>query len=121
MIADPDTGDALLPSVVALLPNREFRVGQAAASIEDQNHDATVVRSVKRYMGLGSNDLTIEDRQRYQFVDQTGSIVRFQIGDRSYTPPEISAEILRALKKRAEAALRRESRARRHHRPCILQ
>ncbi len=105
VIADPGTGDMLLPSVVTLLPDREVRVGQAAVSIESQSHDATVVRSVKRYMGLGSNDLTSEDRRRYQFVEQTGSVVRFQIGDRSYTPPEISAEILRALKHRAEAAL----------------
>jgi molecular chaperone DnaK (HSP70) len=64
-----------------------------------------VVRSVKRYMGRGGDELAEEDRRRYTFTDLSGSVVRFQVGSRTYTPPQISAEILRALKARAEAAL----------------
>ncbi len=69
-----------------------------------------MVRSVKRYMGLGGGELAAEDRQRYTFADLSGPVVRFQVGKRVYTPPQISAEILRALKTRAEAALKEEVR-----------
>jgi molecular chaperone DnaK (HSP70) len=64
-----------------------------------------VVRSVKRYMGRGGSELADEDRRRYTFTDVSGPVVRFQVGSRTYTPPQISAEILRALKLRAETAL----------------
>ena len=67
-----------------------------------------VVRSVKRYMGRGGDELADEDRRRYTFADLSGPVVRFQVGSRTYTPPQISAEILRALKRRAEAALNGE-------------
>jgi Fe-S protein assembly chaperone HscA len=105
VIADSTSGATLLPSVVAISPDGSIAVGQAAVAAEGNTEDAVVVRSVKRYMGLGSSDLQDEDRQRYRFTESSGPIVRFQIGARSYTPPEISAEILRALKNRAEAAL----------------
>ncbi|MFZ0889663.1 MAG: Fe-S protein assembly chaperone HscA, partial [Candidatus Binataceae bacterium] len=67
-----------------------------------------VVRSVKRYMGLGGEELAPEDRRRYTFADLNGPVVRFRAGKRVYTPPQISAGILRALKARAEAALGEE-------------
>src|SRR6185437_6624218 len=63
-----------------------------------------VVRSVKRYMGLGGDEVAAEDRHRYSFADFTGPVVRFAIGKRTFTPSQISAEILRALKARAQAA-----------------
>jgi len=121
VIADPDSGDALLPSVVALAPDGAIAVGDRAIAIEPHLGDerdgrvgaagspggeaGMVVRSVKRYMGLGGGELAPEDRHRYTFTDLAGPVVRFLVGKRVYTPPQISAEILKALKQRAEAAL----------------
>jgi Fe-S protein assembly chaperone HscA len=121
VIADAVTGNALLPSVVALAPDGKVLVGDEAIAIEPHlsverdgrvsavdfpgGASGAVVRSVKRYMGRGGSELADEDRRRYTFTDVSGPVVRFQVGSRIYTPPQISAEILRALKLRAEAAL----------------
>src|ERR1700719_4210776 len=121
VIADPANGNALLPSVVALAPDGKVFVGDEAIAMEPHltverngrvavvdfhaGEKGAVVRSVKRYMGRGGSDLADEDRRRYTFTDLSGPVVRFQVGSRTYTPPQISAEILRALKVRAEAAL----------------
>src|SRR5260370_41797665 len=56
-------------------------------------------------MRLGGDEVAAEERARYTFADLSGPIVRFQVGKRVYTPPQISAEILKALKSRAESAL----------------
>jgi Fe-S protein assembly chaperone HscA len=120
VIADA-SGKELLPSVVALAPDGKVFVGDEAIAMEPHlsverdgrvsavdfpgGETGAVVRSVKRYMGLGGAELADEDRRRYTFTDLSGPVVRFQVGSRTYTPPQISAEILRALKNRAEAAL----------------
>ena len=114
VIADPVTGNRLLPSVVAIRPDGSLIVGDAAIALEpradaSQRLNATespiVVRSVKRYMGLGGADLAPEDRERYAFADTDAPVVRFRAAGREFTPPELSAEILRELKRRAESAL----------------
>jgi Fe-S protein assembly chaperone HscA len=121
VIADPVSGNALLPSVVALAPDGKVFVGDEAIAMEPHlslerdgrvsavgfpgGEFGAVVRSVKRYMGRGGTELADEDRRRYTFTDLTGAVVKFQVGSRTYTPPQISAEILRALKARAEAVL----------------
>jgi Fe-S protein assembly chaperone HscA len=121
VIADAATGNALLPSVVALAPDGKILVGDEAIAMEPHlnverdgrvsavdfpnGEEGAVVRSVKRYMGRGGSELAAEDRRRYTFTDVSGPVVRFQVGSRVYTPPQISAEILRALKTRAEVAL----------------
>jgi len=121
VIPDPRTRQTLLPSVVAITPDGEVAVGDEAIrmephlSVERDGHIATVdfpgggegvvIRSVKRYMGLGGADLDPEDRRRYSFTDASGPVVRFKVGARDYTPPQISAEILKALKRRAEEVL----------------
>jgi molecular chaperone DnaK len=119
VIADPATGNALLPSVVALLPDGSVEVGDRAVALEphlgshsdsrlsddNQKEAGTVIRSIKRYMGLGGNELAPEDRRRHNFVALDGPVVRFKAGSRTWTPPQISAEILKTLKYRAEAAL----------------
>ncbi len=120
VIADPESGNPLLPSVVALAPDGSVAVGEKAIELEPHfnverdgqicavglagGEHGAVVRSVKRYMGLGGQELAPEDCHRYAFTDLSGPVVRFQVGSRTYTPPQISAEILRALKNWAEAA-----------------
>ncbi len=121
VLADPKTGATILPSVVAIAPDGEVHVGDEAIAVEprlalknDGEIHATgfsggdlgvVIRSVKRYIGLGSAELAPEDQARYAFTDLTGPVARFKVDKRSYTPSQVSAEILRALKHRAEAAL----------------
>jgi Fe-S protein assembly chaperone HscA len=121
VIADPQTGQTLLESVVALAPDGAVHVGRDAAEMEphlSREHDGrvsavgfpggeygAVIRSVKRYMGVGGEEVAPEERARYAFADLSGPVVRFRIGKRAFTPPQISAEILNALKRRAERAL----------------
>src|SRR5271163_4113174 len=121
VLADPKTGATILPSVVAIAPEGEVYVGDQAIEVEPRlalKNDGVihatgfsggdmgaVIRSVKRYMGLGSSEIAPADQARYTFADLTGPVVRFQVARRAYTASQISAEILRALKQRAETAL----------------
>ncbi|MGO9451617.1 MAG: Fe-S protein assembly chaperone HscA [Candidatus Binataceae bacterium] len=121
VIADARTGETLLESVVAIAPDGVVHTGSAAIEMEPHlsvekdgrvsavgfpgGEYGAVIRSVKRYMGLGGAEVAPEDRARYRFADLSGPVVRFQIGKRTFTPPQISAEILKALKDRAERAL----------------
>jgi molecular chaperone DnaK len=116
-----ENGSALLPSVVAIAPDGAVTVGERAIEMEPHltverdgrvsavgfagGEYGAVIRSVKRYMGLGGDEIAPEDRARYTFADLSGPVVRFQIGKRVFTPSQISAEILRALKSGAERAL----------------
>ena len=109
VLTDTHTDSGLLPSVVSFLPDGTPLVG-ARAVLREAAHPLTTLRSVKRFMGLGMEHVSDEDRRRYAFVADDGeqenqAIVRFAVHDRSYTPPEISAAILRDLRQRAEAAL----------------
>ena len=70
----------------------------------------TTIASVKRFMGLGMEHVTAADREHYAFADRRADIVRFQIHDRTYTPPEISALILKELKRRVAVVLGEEVR-----------
>ena len=112
VIADPASGSRLVPSVVAIMPDGSLLAGEAAIALEtssdgDSNGGANpiIVRSVKRYMGLGAADLDPEDRGRHAFADLEGPVVRFKAARRDFTPPELAAEILRELKRRAESAI----------------
>jgi molecular chaperone DnaK len=109
VLHDPSSGEALLPSVVAIAEDGKLAVGTAAVEFEtSRDGRAQVIRSVKRYMGLGRDDLAAEDLRRYSFADTSGPVVRFQTGEQILTPSQISAEILRELKRRAEGALEGE-------------
>jgi len=104
VIADPTSGDPLLPSVVAFLTNGQIEVGQEAkALLADQ--PLTTIQSVKRFMGLGMEHVNVEDRRRYRFADE-GGVVRFALPGHPYTAPEVSAFILRALRDRAAVYLK---------------
>ena len=104
VIPDAQTGDPLLPSVVAFLSDGQIEVGQnAKALLADQ--PLTTIQSVKRFMGLGMEHVSTEDHRRYRFADEAG-IVRFALPSHPYTAPEVSAFILRALRDRAEASLK---------------
>ncbi|HEV2169663.1 MAG TPA: Fe-S protein assembly chaperone HscA, partial [Candidatus Binatus sp.] len=121
VLAVGENGSGLVPSVVAIAPDGQVTVGERAIQMEPHltverdgrvsavgfagGEYGAVIRSVKRYMGLGGAEVAAEDRARYTFADLSGPVVRFQIGKRVFTPPQISAEILRTLKDGAERAL----------------
>ncbi len=103
VLPDPETGAALLPSAVAFLPGGEVIVGARAKALAGERPLDTIL-SVKRFMGLGLEHVSAEDRRRYRFAGGAG-VVRLVVEGREVTPPEVSAHILRELKRWAEAVL----------------
>ena len=99
----PDaSGRVLLPSVVHYPADGAPRIGQIAWDGAAEDPRNTVV-SVKRYMGRGLADAT-RHPSPYEFVDAPGMVrIRTVSGERS--PVEVSAEILKALRERAEQTL----------------
>ena len=105
-IADCDQ-EILLPSVVSYLENGEVLVGRGAEARALENPKETIV-SVKRFMGRGANDPETRRLGPYAFVDAKegeANVVRFRVRGRELTPVEVSADILRALKRLAEDEL----------------
>jgi molecular chaperone HscA len=98
-------GRPLLPSAVHYALDGSIEVGSRARALAPA-HPADTILSVKRFMGRGPADVRPEDRAIYHF-DETGSVVKLSLnhGKRSVTPIEVSAEILRALRRRAAEAL----------------
>ena len=101
-------GSALLPSIVSLNDDGSFTTGVAARRLLIDRPDRTVY-SVKRLMGRGVEDVRDELRLfPFQIASGSEQVIRLQLGDRQLTPPEISAQVLRELKRRAEAFLGEE-------------
>src|SRR2546421_2965708 len=102
VIRDAD-GDALVPSVVSVGGDGTVSVGRDAQRrlLTDAGRTAY---SIKRFMGKGREDVQ-HDAEHFPFrvSGDAGSVVRIGLGDREFTPPEISAFVLRELKHRAEA------------------
>ena len=96
------------PSIVAFTKNGERLVGQTAKRQAVTNPKQTIF-SIKRFMGC-KYDEVIEDTKRvpYELVKAANGDAHIQIGDKSYSPPEISAMILQKLKADAEAYLGEE-------------
>jgi len=102
VVLPDEDGRPLVPSVVRYAPDG-VQVGYDAMAQQAIDPANTVV-SVKRLMGRGLGDLGDAHRYPYRFVDTPGML---RIGTRAgvKSPVEISAEILRALRARGEAAL----------------
>ncbi|GIW54280.1 MAG: chaperone protein DnaK [Nitrospiraceae bacterium] len=96
-------GRTLVPSVVALTDNGLI-VGDPAKECLIRNPERTIY-SVKRFMGKGLADVREELAYFPYALHEQGGVIRIQIGDKSYSPPQISAMILKDLKQRAEAYL----------------
>ncbi len=100
----PDAnGRPLLPSVVRYLNGGKTEVGYAAQARQAEDPKNTIV-SVKRFMGRGLKDVAHVESTPYDFVDAPGMVqVRTAAGVKS--PVEVSADILRVLRERAELSL----------------
>ncbi len=96
-----DEGRPLLPSAVHYAMDGSIEVGLSARRRAPERPVDTVL-SVKRFMGRGPGDIRPEDRGIYHF-DETGSVVKIAVnhGKRAVSAVEVSAEILRVLKRRA--------------------
>jgi molecular chaperone DnaK len=105
-------GDTLFPSVVAISKSGERLVGQIARRQAIVNPENTIY-SIKRFMGRKwgeppGRELPVEDdakRKTYKVTEGPDKEVRVVMGEKEYSPPEISAMILQKLKTDAEAYL----------------
>src|ERR1700676_2601462 len=96
-------GETLCPSVVSLDPDGSIIVGEPARRRLLTQSDRTIY-SVKRLMGRGVADIQNELKLFPFRIDKSSKyVIRVMLGDRVFTPPEISAFILRELKNWAEA------------------
>lgn len=98
-------GSRLTPSVVAFTKNQEILVGGPAKRQAITNPENTVY-SIKRFMGRRYHEVTEEMKMvPYKVIEASNQDARVKIGDKIYSPPEISAMILRKLKEDAESYL----------------
>ena len=98
-------GARLTPSVVAFTDKGERLVGDPAKRQAVTNSRRTVY-SIKRFMGRRHNEVQSEEKLvPYKIVGGPNELVKVEIDGKDYTPPEISAMILRKLKEAAEAYL----------------
>ncbi len=103
VVLSDELGRPLLPSVVRYRADAEPEVGygaQAAQVLDPRN----VIASAKRFMGRGLADIAHRESLAYDFEDAPG-MVRLNTVAGSKSPVEVSADILRSLRLRAEAAL----------------
>jgi len=94
-------GRTLVPSVVAMMDN-SLIVGDSAKEHLVRNPERTIY-SVKRFMGKGLEDVAEELKYFPYRLTEQGGVIRIKIGEKTYSPPQISAMILKELKHRAEA------------------
>ena len=103
VVLHDEQGRALLPSVVRYLTGGGTEVGYAAQSQQSRDPHNTIV-SAKRFMGRGVHDIADPGHYPYRFVDTPGMLQLSTVaGNKSAV--DVSAEILKLLKARAEKSL----------------
>jgi len=103
-------GGRVVPSVVAVSKTGERMVGQVAKRQAVTNPENTIF-SIKRFMGRKFKEATVTEDQKlvpFKLSEAANGDVKVKMGDRDYSPPEISAMILQKLKADAEAYLGQE-------------
>ncbi|MCW5977470.1 MAG: Fe-S protein assembly chaperone HscA [Bryobacteraceae bacterium] len=101
----PGPDGRIVTSVVSHTEAGELVAGEAARQMLVTRPDRTVY-SVKRLMGRGVEDIGEELKLfPFRIAEGSESVIRLALGERAFTPPEISAAILRQLKANAEAFL----------------
>jgi molecular chaperone DnaK len=98
-------GNRLTPSVVAFTDKGDILVGDPAKRQAVTNPKRTIY-SIKRFMGRRHNEVASEEKLvPYPVVGGASDYVKVQVGDKTLSPPEISAYVLRKLKEAAESYL----------------
>jgi Fe-S protein assembly chaperone HscA len=105
VVPGPD-GVTRVPSIVGMTDNGLI-VGDPAKAHLIRDPSRTIY-SVKRFMGKGLAD--VEDELKYfpYALHEKNGVIRIEIGDKTYTPPQVSAMILKELKRRAEEFLKED-------------
>jgi len=107
-VLQDEQGHALLPSVVRYIDADNIAVGHTALA-EQSSDPKNTISSVKRFMGRGIRDIPDTTHIPYRFIDGAGAdglgMVQIETRAGIKSPVEISAEILKSLKTRAEKAL----------------
>ncbi len=104
-IISGEDGERLVPSVVSVGAGGEIVVGNPARELLLTQPERTVY-SVKRLMGRGVADVEEELRLfPFRIAESSESVIHLELGGKAFTPPEVSAVILRQLKRNAEADL----------------
>ena len=103
VVLNDEQGHPLLPSVVRYFPDGRTDVGYAAQRKQSEDPANTIV-SVKRFMGRGLKDLEGAGQLPYCFTDTPG-MVQLQTAAGVKSPVEVSADILKVLRDRAEHSL----------------
>ncbi len=93
----------IIPSVVSYVDGK-WHVGEDAQNLCETYPEQTVY-SIKRFMGLGIQDLDDVEQLPYQVIPAQRSLVKVNFGKESFTPQEISAQILKAIKRHVEQVL----------------
>ncbi|MGI8959965.1 MAG: Fe-S protein assembly chaperone HscA [Bryobacteraceae bacterium] len=104
-IIEDASGRKIVASVVSLTSDEKLVAGERARELLLTRPHRSVY-SVKRLMGRGVGDVK-DELQLFPFriADDSESVIKLKLGDRTFTPPEISAAVLKQLKENAEAAL----------------
>jgi molecular chaperone DnaK len=98
-------GNRLTPSVVAFTDKGDILVGDPAKRQAVTNPKRTVY-SIKRFMGRRHSEVASEEKMvPYEVIGGASEYVTVRAGDKTFTPPEISAHVLRKLKESAESYL----------------
>lgn len=98
-------GNRLTPSVVAFTDKSETIVGEPARRQAVTNPKRTIY-SAKRFMGRRHDEVHSEEKiVPYEVTGNESEFVKIKVGDKEYTPQEISAKVLRKLKEAAESYL----------------
>ena len=95
-------GERTTPSVVAFTKDGERLVGQVAKRQAVTNPENTVY-SIKRFMGRQFGEVPTEISEvPYEVTSESNGLATVKLGDKSHTPPEISAMVLQKMKQTAE-------------------
>jgi molecular chaperone DnaK (HSP70) len=99
------SGNALVPSVVTILPGGGDLVGRPAKALALEHPDRTI-HSIKRLIGRAGHEVEVERKHLpYEVVQGERGLARVAIDGKLYSPEEISAKILREVKQLAEQAV----------------
>lgn len=105
VIPGPD-GQTKVPSIVGLTDNGMI-VGEPAKAHLIRDPSRTIY-SVKRFMGKGLDDVKDDLKYFPYHLHEKSGVIRIEIGDKTFSPPQVSAMILKELKRRAEEYLKED-------------